>query len=75
MYSHLMYTFFVFTGIQKHALGGVTGWLFGAYADNYRNQYLAERDAVLRHYVELHPEDFPVPGKYNLSMCGVILQQ
>lgn len=29
---------------------------------NYRKNYYAERDAVYRHYVELHPEDFPPPG-------------
>lgn len=29
----------------------------------YRRNYWAERDAVLRHYVQLHPEDFPPPGK------------
>lgn len=31
--------------------------------DKWRTQYLAEKDATLRHYIELHPEDFPTPGK------------
>lgn len=41
-------------------LGGAA---LGVFIDKKRNDYLAERDAVLRHYVELHPEDFPTPGK------------
>lgn len=35
----------------------------GKYLNDFRNQYLAERDAVFRHYVSLHPEDFPPYGK------------
>lgn len=35
----------------------------GYYVDQYRNSYLAERDAVLRNYLERHPEDFPEPGQ------------
>lgn len=31
--------------------------------DKWRNEYFAEKDATLRHYIELHPEDFPTPGK------------
>jgi hypothetical protein len=38
--------------------------MLGAYAENYRNQYLAEKDAVFRHYISLHPEDFAAPGMY-----------
>lgn len=37
------------------------------YVQKQRDSYLAEKDAVYRHYIELHPEDFPVPGKYFLS--------
>lgn len=29
---------------------------------NYRVNWWAERDAVMRHYIELHPEDFAPPG-------------
>lgn len=47
------------------------GVVAGTFVDRKRNEYLAKRDAVLRHYVELHPEDFPVTGElvdenYNL---------
>ncbi|CAH1104887.1 unnamed protein product [Psylliodes chrysocephalus] len=49
----------VWSGLQKHVLlsAGLAG--IGKVVDDYRNQYMADRDAVLRHYVELHPEDFP----------------
>lgn len=40
--------------------GGIT------YFQKKRDEYFAERDAVLRHYVELHPEDFnECQGIYN----------
>uniref|UniRef100_A0A1A9WXQ4 NADH dehydrogenase [ubiquinone] 1 subunit C2 n=1 Tax=Glossina brevipalpis TaxID=37001 RepID=A0A1A9WXQ4_9MUSC len=48
-----------FSGIQKHIAFTVLGGVTGSYIDKKRNDYLATRDAILRHYVELHPEDFP----------------
>lgn len=32
----------------------------------YRDGYYAEKDAVFRHYIELHPEDFIMPGMYSV---------
>jgi len=49
----------VFSGIQKHLGFSMLGTALGCYYDKARNEYLARRDAVLRHYVELHPDDFP----------------
>ncbi|XP_050299449.1 NADH dehydrogenase [ubiquinone] 1 subunit C2 [Anthonomus grandis grandis] len=49
----------VMSGIQKHILATAAGAAAGFYAEDYRSKKLADRDAVLRHYVELHPEDFP----------------
>lgn len=58
-------------GIQMHALYTVAGVLIGKYVDNYRNGYLAERDAAFRHYIQLHPEDFP---DFCKCLClGVII--
>lgn len=54
----------IFLGIQKHLLYTGVAALFGKTADGWRNTYLAERDAILRHYIELHPEDFPMPGTF-----------
>jgi hypothetical protein len=53
---------FSLTGIQKHVVG-VAGWVaILTYIQKKRNEYLEEKDAVLRHYIELHPEEFPIPG-------------
>lgn len=51
------------SGIQKHIIAAVAGAGVGKVMDDYRNEYYADRDAVLRHYVQLHPEDFPPYGK------------
>ncbi|KPI96803.1 NADH dehydrogenase [ubiquinone] 1 subunit C2 [Papilio xuthus] len=57
----------IFSGIQKHILG-VAGWCaLLNYVQNKRNEYFAEKDAVYRHYVELHPEDFPIPERKKLA--------
>lgn len=39
----------------------------GTYLDKKRNEALSTRDAVLKHYVELHPEDFPPIGEWNYA--------
>ncbi|XP_045768962.1 NADH dehydrogenase [ubiquinone] 1 subunit C2 [Maniola jurtina] len=55
------------SGIQKHILG-VVGWTAVlTYVTNKRHEYLAEKDAVLRHYIELHPEDFPIPERKKIG--------
>ncbi|KAI9586330.1 NADH dehydrogenase [ubiquinone] 1 subunit C2 [Glossina fuscipes] len=48
-----------FSGIQKHIAFAIAGGVFGIYIDKKRDEYLATRDAILRHYVQLHPDDFP----------------
>ncbi|ENN71052.1 hypothetical protein HUJ04_009699 [Dendroctonus ponderosae] len=47
------------SGIQKHIVGLSAGVGIGVLVDKYRNEHLAKRDAIFRHYIELHPEDFP----------------
>ncbi|KAB0798799.1 hypothetical protein PPYR_06679 [Photinus pyralis] len=47
------------SGIQKHVVFTILGGFLGKYIDSNRSEYLAERDAVLRHYIELHRDDFP----------------
>ncbi|XP_013098564.1 NADH dehydrogenase [ubiquinone] 1 subunit C2 [Stomoxys calcitrans] len=49
----------IFSGIQNHVGFALLGLLGGTYLDKKRNEELATRDAILRHYVQLHPEDFP----------------
>lgn len=38
------------------------GILFSLKMIDLRDTYKIEKDSVLRHYVELHPEDFIPPG-------------
>ncbi|XP_034098588.1 NADH dehydrogenase [ubiquinone] 1 subunit C2 [Drosophila sulfurigaster albostrigata] len=61
----------VFSGIQKHIAFTLLGGALGSYFDNKRDQYVAKRDAVLRHYIELHPDDFP---KTNRKKYGEVLE-
>lgn len=60
--NRLNYVIF-WAGLQKHVLMTGGGGYIGHIVDQYRTAYLAERDAVLRHYIQLHPDDFPIPGK------------
>ncbi|KAH8263039.1 hypothetical protein KR044_003543 [Drosophila immigrans] len=61
----------VFAGIQKHIAFTLIGGALGVYFDNKRNEYVAKRDAVLRHYIELHPDDFP---KTDRKKYGEVLE-
>ncbi|XP_037927982.1 NADH dehydrogenase [ubiquinone] 1 subunit C2 [Teleopsis dalmanni] len=50
----------IFSGIQQHIGFTAIGGALGLYFDGKRDAHLAKRDAVLRHYVETHPDLFPV---------------
>ncbi|XP_047018870.1 NADH dehydrogenase [ubiquinone] 1 subunit C2 [Helicoverpa zea] len=56
-----------FSGIQKHIL--LTAGFIGlfTFAQKTRNSYLAEKDAVYKHYISLHPEDFPEPPRKKIA--------
>ncbi|XP_045495213.1 NADH dehydrogenase [ubiquinone] 1 subunit C2 [Colias croceus] len=57
----------VMSGIQKHAIA-TAGWCaILQYFTKQRENYLAEKEAVHRHYIELHPEDFPVPERKKIG--------
>uniref|UniRef100_A0A336L1X5 NADH dehydrogenase [ubiquinone] 1 subunit C2 n=1 Tax=Culicoides sonorensis TaxID=179676 RepID=A0A336L1X5_CULSO len=47
------------SGVQKHIALTVGGAIVGQFLETKRAAYYAEKDAVLRHYIELHPEHFP----------------
>ncbi|XP_055695783.1 NADH dehydrogenase [ubiquinone] 1 subunit C2 [Lutzomyia longipalpis] len=57
----------VLSGLQKHMAFPLIGATVCHFLDRYRDKYMAERDAVLRHYIELHPEDFPTPERKKWS--------
>ncbi|XP_068632752.1 NADH dehydrogenase [ubiquinone] 1 subunit C2 [Battus philenor] len=56
-----------FSGIHKHVIAA-GGWCaLLNFVQNKRNEYYAEKDAVYRHYVELHPDDFPTPERKKIA--------
>lgn len=46
----------------------VVGYGIGQAFLTHRQNYWAERDAVFRHYIQLHPEDFVPPGIYSKKL-------
>lgn len=58
-------------GIQKHIAFSAAAAYVGNVIDGWRRDYYAEKDAVLRHYVALHPEDFPPYGKQSILFSKV----
>uniref|UniRef100_A0A161N1C1 NADH dehydrogenase [ubiquinone] 1 subunit C2 n=1 Tax=Triatoma infestans TaxID=30076 RepID=A0A161N1C1_TRIIF len=55
------------SGIQHYVIAALAGALFGKYGQDRYNEYNMDRDAILRHYVELHPEDFPMPERKKVG--------
>lgn len=53
----------MFAGAWRYIPAFAVGYGLGAIALHYRREFLAERDAVFRQYVKLHPEDFQPKGK------------
>ncbi|KAH9374119.1 hypothetical protein HPB48_005388 [Haemaphysalis longicornis] len=53
----------VLSGIQKHIFAMAVGVAFGEGFRRFTGYLSSERDASVRHYIMLHPEDFPEPGK------------
>ncbi|CAL1263754.1 unnamed protein product [Larinioides sclopetarius] len=47
-----------YSGIQRHIIASAVGFAFGHYLEQYLMNRFAYRDAVIKHYIELHPEDF-----------------
>lgn len=45
-------------GYWRYPIGFAVGWAVGEFVVAWRQRYLAERDAVFRQYVQLHPDDF-----------------
>ncbi|EEC03121.1 NADH dehydrogenase [ubiquinone] 1 subunit C2 [Ixodes scapularis] len=51
------------SGIQKHLIAASIGAVTGEGLRRYFMYSARERDALLRHYILLHPEDFPEPER------------
>ncbi|RWS14120.1 NADH dehydrogenase [ubiquinone] 1 subunit C2-like protein [Dinothrombium tinctorium] len=52
----------LFSQIWKHASMSAFGFGLGVFAWKRSRYRAAVRDATLQHYIELHPEDFPIIG-------------
>lgn len=46
------------SGIPKHVVITALGWTIGNYVDERRKRYLAERDATMFYYMNLHQDEF-----------------
>merc|ERR1719309_1213869 len=57
----------VFAGIHRIVIGGILGWWAFGKINDFSQRNSAERDAILRHYVLLHPEDFPPPPRKTFA--------
>ncbi|KAI4504797.1 hypothetical protein M0802_000347 [Mischocyttarus mexicanus] len=52
-----------FSGIQVHIIAALIGYGLTYKLSQYMYDQRARRDQMLRHYVTLHPEDFPEPER------------
>uniref|UniRef100_A0A182N710 NADH dehydrogenase [ubiquinone] 1 subunit C2 n=1 Tax=Anopheles dirus TaxID=7168 RepID=A0A182N710_9DIPT len=55
------------SGIQKHVAAALAVGAAATMVEKWRNAHFAEKDATLRHYIELHPEDFPTPERKKFA--------
>ncbi|CAG0916084.1 unnamed protein product [Notodromas monacha] len=51
------------SGIQRYPIYAAIGWGVGEGADRYSQHRYSLKDAAARHYIQLHPELFPVPKR------------
>ncbi|XP_015181952.1 PREDICTED: NADH dehydrogenase [ubiquinone] 1 subunit C2 [Polistes dominula] len=52
-----------FSGIQVHIISALLSFVATYKVTEFMKNRNAERDQMLRHYVMLHPEDFPEPER------------
>lgn len=53
---------------------GIVGATLFYYFKQYRNKYLADKDAMYRHYIQLHPDEFILPGLFINYRMHLFLQ-
>lgn len=65
----------IFIGLYRYPIYFIAGAAAAELYMNHRRNYFAERDAVFRHYIQLHPEDFPPPGNHiSATLQNVIIE-
>ncbi|XP_073990150.1 NADH dehydrogenase (ubiquinone) B14.5 B subunit isoform X2 [Rhodnius prolixus] len=52
-----------YSGIYWYPIAALIGYGVTSYFQEKHYQFNSEKDAILRHYIELHPEDFPMPDQ------------
>jgi len=52
-----------FAAIHKLGIAAIVGAWLGEAANTHKENYMAERDFQMFHYMCLHPEDFPKPKR------------
>ncbi|BES94826.1 unnamed protein product [Nesidiocoris tenuis] len=57
----------LYSGIQSYILWGTGGAVLGYLATLRYQRYNSDRDAAYRHYIDLHPEDFPIPERKRVG--------
>uniref|UniRef100_A0A1B6DXD0 NADH dehydrogenase [ubiquinone] 1 subunit C2 n=1 Tax=Clastoptera arizonana TaxID=38151 RepID=A0A1B6DXD0_9HEMI len=57
----------IFSGIQKHVILTSAGLFIATHLQKRKEAYNAERDDIYRHYIHLHPEDFPIPERKRVG--------
>uniref|UniRef100_R4WTL5 NADH dehydrogenase [ubiquinone] 1 subunit C2 n=1 Tax=Riptortus pedestris TaxID=329032 RepID=R4WTL5_RIPPE len=57
----------LFSGIQHHILSTSIAGVLATIAQQKYQSHNAEKDAIYRHYIELHPEDFPIPERKKIG--------
>lgn len=62
--QHAMYKRPAWSQTWKHLLGCIGGAAMGHSFYYYGMRSAARRDAVIRHYLELHYDDFPIVGQF-----------
>ena len=59
-------------GIQRYFIAGALGLGTGVGLNKFYDYNAVKRDAVMRHYMQLHPDLFPPPRKqYFVTVLGV----
>lgn len=54
-------------GVRRYVFALTAGLITAKVLKDAKYHREAERDAVLRQYVKLHPEDFPPPGNKQIN--------
>lgn len=58
----------IHAGIHMFGVWFAVGWTVTHFVQKWRQGLAAERDAVMRHYIQTHPEDFISPRELNLPI-------